>query len=58
MTSTSGVKVTVDGSEVQLSADDSGYYTYTVDFAKVLNEWAQKNKQSNTDNTNANANAG
>lgn len=58
VTSTSGVKVTLDGSEVQLSADDSGYYTYTVDFAKVLNEWAQKNKQSNTDNTNANANAG
>ena len=58
VTNTSGVKVTLDGSEVQLSADDSGYYTYTVDFAKVLNEWAQKNKQSSTDNTNANANAG
>ena len=52
----SGIKVSVDGSEVELTSDGSGYYSYTVDFAKVLNEWAQKNKTGNTSNTNSPSN--
>lgn len=33
------VKATVDGEEVQFEADSGGYYSYTVDFSEILNQW-------------------
>lgn len=44
------LKVTVDGSEVQLKVDESGegYYSYTVDFPQILSEWKKAHPSSSS----------
>ena len=53
------IEITVDGQVVEMTANDDGLYEYTVDFAAVLNQWAQTHKAttaaSTTSNTTANA---